>query len=88
MEHSSTPLSALWKEAIESFKTEAGLSEQESATLGLFHSPQELLDVIGYSHSGKSKGLVRRRLKAQKTVTAVLNIFGALDVALNLAQGV
>jgi len=88
MEPSSTPLSALWKEAIESFKTEADLSEQEAASLGLFHSPEELLGVVGCGPSGKSKSLLRRRLKAQKTVTAVLNIFGALDVALNLAQGV
>ena len=88
MEHSSTPLSALWKEAIESFTTEADLSEQETASLGLFHSPEQLLDVVGYGHSGRSRGLVRQRLKAQKTVTAVLNIFGALDLALNLAQGV
>jgi hypothetical protein len=83
----SSPLSALWKEAIELFKTEAELSEREVTDLESSHTPDQVLQVVAHPLFGKpSKKELRQRVRIQKTVTVVLNIFGVIDTALNLAQ--
>jgi hypothetical protein len=82
-------LRRLWEEAIESFITEAQLSEQEKVFLKGSHSPAEVFEITRHHWEHKvSKKQWRNHVGIQKAMTAVLNIFGIIDTALNLAQGV
>lgn len=88
-DHPSNTIPTLWKEAIELFKAEADLSDREIADLESSHTPGEVFQDVAHSPWGKSsKKELRRRVSIQKTITVVLNVFGVLDTALNLAQTV
>lgn len=82
-------LRRLWEEAIESFITEAQLSEQEKDFLKGPHSPEEVFEITRQHWQHKvSKKQWRNHVSVQKAMTAVLNIFGVIDTVLNLAQAV
>jgi hypothetical protein len=86
--NSSNSVLILWKEAVDQFIQDAGLSEEDKVYLKKSHTPDEILQEVKKTHHGSraNRKEKERRIELQQGITVALQIFGIIDIALNLAQ--